>query len=742
MISKNKNIVGILLITCILQLAAISCSPLGVEGTDYTRFVDPMIGSDYHGNVFVGASVPFGMVQLGPTNMSKGWHWCSGYHYSDSTIIGFSHTHLSGTGIGDLGDILVMPTTGIPTTFKGSFDDLSKGYVSKFSHKEETVRPGYYGVKLQKYNIKAELTATERVGYHRYIFPKSEQSNIIIDLGEGIDWDEPTDTYLKKVDNQTIEGYRYSRGWAKNQKVYFRAVFSKEMQFKDVFEPIFRPRSKDSLNVHKAVLSFSTSEAEVIEVKVAISYVSCENAAENMNAELAHWNFEKTVSQAKAKWNDELSKIDIQTKDMNQKKMFYTSLFRTMISPSLFCDVNGDYQGADGKVYNAKKFQPHTVFSLWDTYRAFHPLQTILNPKRSADWVNSLLDITEKQGSLPIWHLVGNETGTMVGVHSIPVIVDAVLKNIEGIDAELAYKLVCSFEQRNDRGLNYVRELGYIPADKENWSVSKALEYAIDDYSISLLAKQLGKEADFQYFSKRSKYYANYFDKELGFMRGKLANGTFRKEYNPSFSLHEQADYVEGNGWQYTFMVPHDPEGLINLFGSKERFSQKLDSLFLVSSKLNDGASIDISGLIGQYAHGNEPSHSTLYLYQYADQGYKTAEKVRQVLSEMYKPTVDGLCGNDDCGQMSAWYVFSSLGFYPMNPVNGEYVFGSPTIDKATIRLGNGKKFTIEVKNNTKENIYIQSVRLNGKLLTDFIIRHQDIMLGGNLVFEMGETHK
>ena len=727
----------IILITCILS----GCSTKNTL-QDYTRYVDPMIGSDFHGNVFVGVSVPFGMVQLGPTNMSKGWHWCSGYHYSDSTIIGFSHMHLSGTGIGDLGDILMMPTTGNPTTFKGSFDDLSKGYVSKFSHDEETVRPGYYAVKLQKYNIKAELSTTERVGYHRYTFPQSKQSNIIIDLGEGIDWDEPTDTYLKQIDKQTIEGYRFSRGWAKDQKVYFRAVFSKEMNFTDVIEPIYRSRSKDSLNVHKAVLSFSTKQGDAVEAKVAISYVSCANAAENLKAELSDWNFEKTVAQAKAKWNSELSKIEIEASDSGQQKMFYTSLFRTLISPSIFSDVNGDYRGADGKVYKASGFEPHTVFSLWDTYRAFHPLQTIINQKKTADWVNSLLDITEKQGSLPIWHLVGNETGTMVGVHSTPVIVDAVLKNIDGIDPERAYKLIRSFEQRNDRGLNYVRDLGYIPADKENWSVSKALEYAIDDYCIALLAKRLGKEADYQLFAKRAKYYAAYFDKEKGFMRGKLTDGTFRKEYNPSFSLHEEADYVEGNGWQYTFMVPHDAEGLIGLFGSKKSFSQKLDSLFLVSSKLNEGASIDISGLIGQYAHGNEPGHSTLYLYQYADQGYKTAEKVRQVLTEMYKPTPAGLCGNDDCGQMSAWYIFTAMGFYPMNPANGEYVLGSPAIEKAIIKLPNNKTFTIIAKNNSPKNIYVQSVSLKGKSYSEFFIRHKDIMLGGELVFEMGENHK
>lgn len=718
-------------------LFSFACS---VKQIDYAAYVDPMIGSDYHGNVFVGASVPFGMVQLGPTNMSKGWHWCSGYHYSDSTIIGFAHTHLNGTGIGDLGDILMMPTVGEPTTFKGSFDDLSKGYVSLFSHDEEQVAPGYYAVRLQKYDIKAELTATTRVGYHRYTYPESKQSNIIIDLGEGIDWDEPTETDLKMIDNRTLEGFRYSRGWAKNQKVYFRAEFSKDMNIRIVQEPIWRPRSKDSILVHKAILSFETKANEVVESKVALSYVSTANAAENLKGELTHWNFEQVKKDARKLWNSELAKIEFETSDSLTRTMFYTSLFRTMISPSVFQDLNGDYRGADGNVYNTRAYVPHTIFSLWDTYRTFHQLQSILNVKRSADWVNTMLDITDQQGSLPIWHLVGNETGTMVGVSSVPVIADAILKGIPGFDVERAYALIKTFEQRNDRGLNFVREQGWIPADKENWSVSKALEYAINDYAIALAAKHLGKMDDYEHFLQRSRNYMHYFDPAKGFLRGKLSDGSFRSDYHPSFSLHEEADYVEGNGWQYTFMVPHDVDGLVGLFGSKAAFEQKLDSLFLVSSELNEGASIDISGLIGQYAHGNEPSHSTLYLYQHIGSGHKTAEKVRQVLTEMYKPQPDGLCGNDDCGQMSAWYVISALGFYPMNPVSGEYLFGSPIGDRAKIKLENGKTFEVIAHNNSSENIYIQSVKLNGKAYDKNHIKHSDIMQGGKLEFFMGKT--
>lgn len=706
-----------------------------------TKFVDPMIGSDYHGNVFVGASVPFGMVQLGPTNLSKGWHWCSGYHYSDSTIIGFSHTHLNGTGIGDLGDILLMPVTGEPTTFKGDFKDLSQGYVSVFSHSDEIVRPGYYSVFLKKYKIQAELTATERVGYHRYTFPESKKSAFIVDLKEGIGWDEPTETALKQVDKRTIEGYRYSTGWAKDQKIYFRAVFSKNVNFRVVKEKYYNTKLKDSIGVDKAVLSFSTLKNEQVEVKVGISYVSCANAAQNMKAELPGWNFDKTCRLATRKWNRELSKINITTRNDSVKKMFYTSLYRTLISPSLFVDVNGQYRGADGKIYVAKDFTPYTIFSTWDTYRAFHPLQMILNPERSADWANSLLDIAEKQGSLPIWHLVGNETGTMVGVHSIPIIADAVLKNLKGVDPLKAYKQLRTFSERNDRGLRYVRENGWIPADKENWSVSKALEYAIDDYCIAQVAAKLGKQEDFELFTKRSGYYSNYFDRDKGFMRGKLSDGNWRKDYDPAFSLHEEADYVEGNGWQYTWLVPHDVDGLIGLFGSKEAFLKQLDKLFSVSSALNAGASIDISGLIGQYAHGNEPSHSTLYLYQFADQGYKTSALVRRVLNQMYKPTPGGLCGNDDCGQMSAWYVFSALGFYPVNPVNGDYVFGSPLVDRAIIKLNNGKKFIIEARNNSANNIYIHSAELNRKKMNKPVLKYQDISNGGSLIFNMSNSY-
>lgn len=717
-----------------------SCSKNNAVEANYIQFVDPMIGSDYHGNVFVGASVPFGMVQLGPTNLSKGWHWCSGYHFSDSTIIGFSHTHLNGTGIGDLGDLLFMPISGEPTTCKGSFDDLKQGYVSKFSHDQEVVEPGYYKVRLQKHDITAELTATTRVGYHKYTFKEKSNAHVILDLGEGIDWDEPTETYLKQTGDNSIEGYRYSKGWAKDQKIYFVADFSQKISMQEVIEKAVRPRSKDEIDVSKGIVTpVQLDGNNSLEMKVAISYVSIKNARENMTSELPNWGFKEVLDNAQKEWNKELSKIEIESQSESQKRMFYTSLYRTMMSPSIFCDVNNEYRGADGAIHKADKFVPHTIFSLWDTYRALHPLQTIINTERSADWVNSLITIHEQQKELPVWHLVGNETGTMVGVHSIPVIVDACLKGIEGIDIERAYAAIRSFEQRNDRGLDYVRQKEFIPADKINWSVARALEYAIDDYCIALLAKHLKKEDDYNLFIKRSKYYQHYFDSNLKFMRGRLEDGSFRKNYDPFHSIHMEDDYVEGNGWQYTWLVPHDPQGLIDLFGGTENFISKLDSLFLVSSQLNEGASIDISGLIGQYAHGNEPSHATLYLYSFADQPWKTAERVRQVLTEMYVDKPDGLCGNDDCGQMSAWYVFSSLGFYPVNPANGEYIFGSPTVEKATINLASGKTFTIMTENNTDENKYIQSIELNGKPYKYNYIKHSDIMNGGKLVFNMGK---
>lgn len=529
---------------------------------------------------------------------------------------------------------------------------------------------------------------------------------------------------LQLINDSTIVGVRSSNEWAMNHTVYFRSVFSK---------PVLNSKLYAKEKGKKMLLDFGFLQEPLL-VKTAVSYVSPEGALANLEAERR--NFDEVHGDAVELWNDALSKIQVEVKDDDVKKMFYTALYHTMISPSVFQDVDGSYKGADGKIYKTSDFIPYTIFSLWDTYRAVHPLYTLIDT-RNADYVNSLLAIYDQQKSLPIWHLAANETSCMVGVHSIPVIVDACLKGFSGIDVERAYQAVKSIREMNDNGLDFVRNQEYIPADKISWSVARALEYAIDDYAVAQLAKHLGKEDDYQLFMKRSKYYAHYFDSDSGFMRGKLADGSWRLPFDPSHSLHMEDDYVEGNAWQYTWLVPHDPQGLVKLFGGKKQFVEKLDSLFIVSSELNEGASIDITGMIGQYAHGNEPSHHILYLYPYVGERAKAAKLLHQVYDSFYKATPDGLIGNEDCGQMSAWYIFSAMGFYPVNPVDGTFVFGSPLLDRVTMNLNNGKKFEIIAHNNSQRNIYIKSIKLNGKPYDKFYITYEDIMNGGVLEFEM-----
>lgn len=699
---------------------------------DYVALVDPLIGSGGHGHVFVGASVPHGMIQLGPNNLSKGWDWCSGYHDSDSTIIGFAHTHLSGTGIADLGDIIFMPVHGI----NNNVDMLyPQKYVSNFSKKEQKVTPGYYSVRLRKYDVSVELSATERVGYHSYTYPDTVEAQLIIDLDESVQSLMMRKGTLKaglvQVNDTTVSGFRISDEWAIEHQVFFSTVFSVPVRSFKLY--------KEGEAV-RALLNFGYLDKPLL-VKTGISYTSEEGASLNLEKESSKKDFMLVQAEARLKWNQSLGAIDFHA-ETDVEKIFYTALYHTMISPSVFVDVDGKYRGADGKVHEASfGFTPYTVFSLWDSYRAVHPLKTLID-RRVPDYVNSLLDIYDNQGTLPVWHLVGNETNCMVGVHSIPVIVDACLKNFQSINKERAFRAVKSIEQMSENGLDYVRDQEFIPADKVSWSVARGLEYAIDDYAVAMLAKSLHKENDYQQFLKRSKYYKHYFDPVLGFMRGKLSNGCRRLEFDPSYSIHMEDDYVEGNAWQYTWLVPHDPEGLIQLFGGKERFISKLDSLFVVSSTLNEGASIDISGLIGQYAHGNEPSHHILYLYSYVEEKEKMARLLRQVYNDFYSTKHDGLIGNEDCGQMSAWYIFSSLGFYPVNPVDGTFVFGSPLCNEATLKLVNGKELKIKVKNNSKENIYIQSVKLNGVKLNSSTISYQEIMNGGVLEYEMGNYSK
>ncbi|GGK78803.1 GH92 family glycosyl hydrolase [Rufibacter glacialis] len=709
-----------------------------------TQLVDPYIGTSFHGHVFMGANVPFGAVQLGPTNMSQGWDWCSGYHYSDSTIVGFAHTHLSGTGIGDLGDILVMPTTGDVQLVRGSIKNPNSGYYSLFSHEEEKTRPGYYAVRLKRYNIQAELTTTQRVGFHQYTFPKADQASIIIDLKEGIGWDSPTETFIEQVNDTTLAGYRFSKGWANDQRVYFTAVFSKPIQKFESFQvhdtAATSPKPASKGTRIKGVARFKTKPGEKVKLKVGLSPVSTQNALANIQAELPHWDFNRVVREADASWNQELQKIRVETTDSAQLRTFYTALYHTMIAPSIFNDHNGDYRGTDKKVYPKASFTNLTTFSLWDTYRATHPLYTLLQANRVNDMVNSMLAIYQQQGKLPVWHLMGNETNTMVGYPALPVVADAIMKGFDGFDKNLAYEAMKATAMGNEFGLTWVKKQGFIPAEEEVESVAKGLEYAISDWCVALVAKHLGKEEDYRYFSQRGKNYQHYFDKETRFMRGRVSLTKWRTPFDPFKSEHRKDDYAEGNAWQYTWLVPQDVEGLVALMGGEKAFALKLDSLFVAEGDMGAEASNDITGLIGQYAHGNEPSHHITYLYPYVGQPWKTAQKVRHILQHMYTDKPDGIIGNEDVGQMSSWYIFSTLGFYPVNPANGAYVFGSPAVKQATLTLPSGKVLEISAPKNSPQNIYIQGITFNGKPYTKSYILHKDLINGGKLEFEMGST--
>ncbi|MDR3184524.1 MAG: GH92 family glycosyl hydrolase [Prevotellaceae bacterium] len=717
------------------------CAPFEKQ-PQITQFVDPYIGTGGHGHVFMGANVPFGLVQLGPSNIPQSWDWCSGYHISDSTIIGFSHMHMSGTGIGDLGDINLMPAIGDPTPARGKPGDYSTGLFSLFRRETEKVKPGYYAVHLDRYNVDVELTATKRTGFHKYTFPASDDAKVIFDMENGQCWDRPVEGYITQENDTVVSGYRYSAGWARDQRIFFTAVFSKPMKQFIVSDSTERKPGL-ALQARKVYgqACFDMEEQETLYIKVALSPVSIENARLNMQAELPHWNFAQAVKAADKAWNDELGKIAITTTDDRTKRIFYTALYHTMTAPSEFCDVNNDYRGADGKIYTNAPFKNYTTFSLWDTYRAAHPLMTIIHPEKISDVVNTMLAIYQQQGKLPVWHLMGCETDCMVGNPGISVVADAILKGYEGFDHALAYEAMTRSAMLDERGLKWMKQYGYIPYDKgESEGLSKAMEYAIADWSVAQVAQAMGKTGDYNYFLRRSKAYAHYFDKETGFVRGLSSNGKFRTPFNPFESVHRDNDYTEGNAWQYTWLAPHDVEGLITLFGSKERFLQKLDSLFIAEGSLGEHASPDISGLIGQYAHGNEPSHHIIYMYPYAGQAWKTAGRVREVLSTMYSDRPDGLSGNEDVGQMSAWYVLSSLGFYQVEPAGGKYIFGSPAVDKAVLKLKDGKTFTITATNNSAGNKYIQQVLLNGQPYPHYYILFKDIAGGGTLEFVMGNT--
>lgn len=718
-----------------------------------TQFVDPYIGTGEHGHVFLGANVPFGLVQLGPTNISTGWDWTSGYHISDSTICGFAMMHLSGTGIGDLGDIRIMPVTGnVPLKVgkpevEGQPGSYDKGMFSNFNRDTEKVKPGFYSVKLDRYDIEAKLTATQRVGFQEYIYPKTDDARIIIDLNEGFNWDAPTESYIVQENDSVVSGYRFSKGWANDQRIFFTAIFSKPMTGFKVSngQAYFDGVEVTNQNVVGEVYFGEQNQGEKVYVKVALSPTSIENAKANMAQELPGWDFEKTVEDANELWNNELNKIQIETNDSSVRTIFYTSMYHSMIAPSVFDDVNGDYYGADHKYHKGKGFKNYTTFSLWDTYRAAHPLMTIIHPEKVDDIINTFLNIYKEQGKLPVWHLMGNETNCMVGNPGVQVVADAILKGFKGFDSDLAYEAMRNSMMDSIRGLGLYQKYGYIPYDafyeetKEQEGLSYALEYAIGDWSLAQVAKKMNKQEDYDYFLNRSKTYKYYFDEETGFLRGRALDGSFRPNFDPFHSSHRANDYTEGNAWQYTWLVPHDINGLADMFGGKENMINKLDSLFIVEGDLGADASPDISGFIGQYAHGNEPSHQVLYMYPYLGQPWKAAPLIREVMYTLYDDTPEGIAGNEDVGQISSWYILSAMGLYQVEPAGGKYVLGSPILNEAKINVGNGKVFTIKTLNNSKENLYVQSTKLNGKNYDKFYITYQDIMSGGEFVFEMGD---
>ena len=700
----------------IFQLMCLAVSVFSLTVTaapkNYADYVNPWIGTGGHGHVFLGANVPFGYVQLGPTERNQGWDWCSGYHYSDSVLVGFGHQHLSGTGIGDLGDVAFLP-----------LNDANQTLI-KFSHDNETVYPGYYAIKLQNPNVFVELTATQRAGFHRYTFgANQDKAMLAIDLIQGIGWDAAKDYALTQESDTRLVGHRFSKGWANDQRVFFVADFSQAVKMEEAGKGRWVITAAD---VTKPLL-----------VKVGLSAVSVANAKENLSAEIPAWNFNGVVAQAKDTWNKALSAIDIETTDSVSREIFYTALFHTMTAPSAFSDVNGEYRGADGKNHKGN-FTNYTTLSLWDTYRAAHPLMTLIHQDMLPDMAQTFINIYRQQGKLPVWHLMGNETDCMVGNPGIPVLADMVLKGFVK-DKEGAFEAMKKSAMLDERGMGLLKQYGYIPYDKhpEMETVAKGLEYALADDCIAKVANMLGKKEDAKYFANRAKAYSKYFDKKTQFMRGLGSDGKFREPFSPFKAIHRQDDYTEGNGWQYTWLVPHDVHGLVNLFGSEKAFTTKLDSLFIVTGDLGAEASPDISGLIGQYAHGNEPSHHVLYMYNYVGQPWKAARLLRQTMSEMYNADFDGLSGNEDVGQMSAWYVLSSMGLYQVEPAGGKYIIGSPIFNEASMKVGS-KTFTVKAVNNSKENIYVQSARLNGKPYTKSYIMYGDIAKGGTLELQMG----
>ena len=724
-------------LVALLALGACTSKQASQTSTDYTQLVNPFIGTDFTGNTYPGAQAPFGMVQLSPDNGLAGWDRISGYFYPDSTIAGFSHTHLSGTGAGDLYDILFMPVT-LPynETAEGGL-----GIHSKFSHNDEEASAGYYRVKLLDYNINVELTATPRCGVQRYTFPKAE-SMVILNLKKAMNWDFTMDSHIEVVDSCNIRGYRFSEGWARGQKVYFATRFSRPFKSMEMDSAEIKLKGEKVGTSNIARFMFDTEEGEQITVVTALSGVSVEGALKNLDAEAPHNDFDKYLAEAKAAWNDQLQRIEIVGGTDDDRVNFYTALYHSMIAPTIYSDVDGKYYGPDKQVHQANGWTNYSTFSLWDTFRAAHPLFTYTEPERVGDMVQSFIAFYEQNGRLPVWNFWGSETDMMIGYHAVPVIVDAYLKGIGNFDAEKALEACVATANIDEyRGIGSYKTKGYVPynvVDKynaENWSLSRTLEYAFDDFCIAEMARKMGKTELANEFYKRSQNYRNVFNPATGFMQPIDDKGVFQPNFNPD---EYTAHICESNAWHYFWSVQHDIKGLISMTGGQDKFAAKLDSMFTYIPAGNEELPIFSTGMIGQYAHGNEPSHHVIYLYNKVRQPWKAQKYVAQVMRDLYFNAPAGLCGNEDCGQMSAWYVFSAMGFYPVNPVSGEYEIGTPLFPEMKLNLDNGKTFTVLAPNVSRENIYIQSVKINGQPYDKSYITHKQIMDGSTVEFVMG----
>lgn len=737
----------------LLAFGLFACNTAEIAETDYTSMVDPFIGTGGHGHTFPGPVVPNGMIQPSPDTRIDGWDACSGYYYEDSSINGFSHTHVSGTGCADYGDILIMPTVGEQDYKNQDLISQSLPYASSFSHENEVAVPGYYSVFLDRYSVKAELSSTKRAAIHRYTFPQSDNSGFIVDMDYSIQRQRNMDMNIDVLSDTEICGYKTTKYWAFDQQIAFYAKFSKPFTY-EIYTDTMTVNNGKKLPLYKALLKFETAKDEQILVKVGVSAVDVEGARKNVEAEIPEWDFEKVRIDAHNEWNKYLSKIDIKTADAKNKEIFYTALYHTAISPNLFTDVDGRYLGMDLEVHQGNVDKPvYTIFSLWDTFRALHPLLSIIDPKLNNDFITSLLLKHKEGGVFPMWDLASNYTGTMIGYHAVSLIADAYTKGNADFDLKEAYEACLRAAEYDTTGIKcpaavlphlmpkakyYKNTLGYVPCDKDNESVAKALEYAYNDYCISILAEANNDMENAEKYKDYSKAYQKYFDKSTRFMRGLDSKGKWRTPFNPRSSNHRNDDYCEGTAWQWTWFVPHDVDGLIELMGGKTQFIEKLDSLFTADSSLEgDLVSADITGLIGQYAHGNEPSHHIIHLYNYADQPWKTQELVDSVFHSQYFNAPDGLSGNEDCGQMSAWYIMNSIGFYQVCPGKPVYSIGRPLFDEVTVNLPDNKQFIVKTVNNSRENKYIEKAVLNGVPLEKPFINHEDIKNGGVLEFTM-----